>query len=90
MRWKPNASQQDIRECGAVNACDDPGYDRSVCKGAIWLLYSASPLMNEMGYLRGGVRLLNKSDLTAWASFIGSPTNVTPFTVSMPPDRTRG
>lgn len=41
-------------------------------------------------YVRGGVRLFDKSDLTATASFLGSPPDASPFTVSAPLDRTVG
>jgi len=41
-------------------------------------------------FVRGGVRFFTQSDLSATATFIGSPIGVAPFTVSMPLDQTVG
>ena len=41
-------------------------------------------------FVRGGVRFFTESDLSATASFIGSPAGAVPFTVSMPLDQTVG
>ncbi len=83
---------------GAIHETGAGALDLNVQSKTDWLA-SAAPAV-ELGtrwvqggatwrpYLRAGVRFLSKGDVSATASFAGSPAGVAPFTVTSPLDRT--